>query len=98
MNAGPASESAAVRRSYVVGGQASSDDATNNEDQTPGKKPYNIMGYNTPDRTDFGKVENAKDVILAADKADSGEDGMLKPSDFDKDVDYESEINPNHQN
>ena len=98
LNAGPASESAAVRRSYVVGGQASSDDATNNEDQTPGKKPYNIMGYNTPDRTDFGKVENAKDVILAADKADSGEDGMLKPSDFDKDVDYESEINPNHQN
>lgn len=98
LNAGPASESAAVRRSYVVGGQASSDDATNNEDQTPGKKPYNIMGYNTPDRTDFGKVENAKDVILATDKAESGENGMLTPGDFDKDVDYDPEINPNHKN
>ncbi|MGH2104617.1 DUF975 family protein [Aerococcus urinaeequi] len=98
LNAGPASESAAVRRSYVVGGQASSDDATNNEDQTPGKKPYNIMGYNTPDRTDFGKVENAKDVILATDKAESGENGMLNPGDFDKDVDYDPEINPNHKN
>lgn len=98
LNAGPASESAAVRRSYVVGGQASSDDATNNEDQTPGKKPYNIMGYNTPDRTDFGKVENTKDVILAADKADSGEDGMLNPGDFDKDVDYDPEIDPDQQN
>ena len=98
LNAGPASESAAVRRSYVVGGQASSDDATNNEDQTPGKKPYNIMGYNTPDRTDFGKVENAKDVIIAADKAESGEDGMLNPGDFDKDVEYDPEIDPDHQN
>lgn len=98
LNAGPASESAAVRRSYVVGGQASSDDATNNEDQTPGKKPYNIMGYNTPDRTDFGKVEQAKDVIIAADKAESGEDGMLNPGDFDKDVDYDPEIDPDHQN
>ncbi|MEC1386921.1 DUF975 family protein [Aerococcus viridans] len=98
LNAGPASESAAVRRSYVVGGQASSDDATNNEDQTPGKKPYNIMGYNTPDRTDFGKVENAKDVILATDKAESGENGMLNPGDFDKDVDYDPEIDPDQQN
>ncbi|MFJ8452264.1 DUF975 family protein [Aerococcus viridans] len=98
LNAGPASESAAVRHSFVVGGQASSDDAANNEDQTPGKKPYNIMGYNTPDRTDFGKVENAKDVILAADKADSGENGMLNPGDFDKDVDYDPEIDPDHQN
>lgn len=98
LNAGPASESAAVRHSFVVGGQASSDDAANNEDQTPGKKPYNIMGYNTPDRTDFGKVENAKDVILAADKADSGENGMLNPGDFDKDVDYDPEIDPDQQN
>lgn len=98
LNAGPASESAAVRHSYVVGGQAISDDATKNEDQTPGKKPYNIMGYNTPDRTDFGKVENAKDVIIAADKAESGEDGMLNPGDFDKDVDYDPEIDPDHQN
>lgn len=98
LNAGPASESAAVRHSYVVGGQASSDDATNNEDQTPGKKPYNIMGYNTPDRTDFGKVENAKDVILATDKAESGENGMLNPGDFDKDVDYDPEIDPDQQN
>lgn len=96
LNASPASESAAVRHSYVVGGQASSDDATNNEDQAPGKKPYNIMGYNTPDRTDFGKVENAKDVILATDKAQSGENGMLNPGDFDKDVDYDPEIDPNH--
>ncbi|WP_290491336.1 MULTISPECIES: DUF975 family protein [unclassified Aerococcus] len=99
LNAGPSSESAAVRHSYVVGGQASSDDDTiNNEDQTPGKKPYNIMGYNTPDRTDFGRVENAKDVILAADKANSGEDGMLNSGDFDKDVDYDPEIDPDHQN
>ena len=98
LNAGPASESAAVRHSFVVGGQASSDDAANNEDQTPEKKPYNIMGYNTPDRTDFGKVENAKDVILAADKADSGENGMLNPGDFDKDVDYDPEIDPDQQN
>lgn len=98
LNAGPASESAAVRHSFVVGGQASSDDAANNEDQTPEKKPYNIMGYNTPDRTDFGKVENAKDVILAADKADSGENGMLNPGDFDKDVDYDLEIDPDQQN
>ena len=98
LNAGPASESAAVRQSFVVGGQASSDDAANNEDQTPEKKPYNIMGYNTPDRTDFGKVENAKDVILAADKADSGENGMLNPGDFDKDVDYDPEIDPDQQN
>lgn len=98
LNAGPASESAAVRHSFVVGGQASSDDAANNEDQTPGKKPYNIMGYNTPDRTDFGKVENAKDVILAVDKADSGENGMLNPGDFDKDVDYDLEIDPDQQN
>ena len=98
MNAGPASESAAVRHSYVVGGQASSDDATNNEAQTSGKKPYNIMGYNTPDRTDFGKVENAKDVILATDKAESGENGMLNPGDFDKDVDYDPEIDPDQQN
>lgn len=98
LNAGPASKSAAVRHSFVVGGQASSDDAANNEDQTPGKKPYNIMGYNTPDRTDFGKVENAKDVILAADKADSGENGMLNPGDFDKDVDYDLEIDPDQQN
>lgn len=98
LNAGPASESAAVRHSYVVGGQAISDDTTKNEDQTPGKKPYNIMGYNTPDRTDFGKVEQAKDVIIAADKAESGEDGMLNPGDFDKDVDYDPEIDPDHQN
>ena len=98
MNAGPASESVAVRHSFVVGGQASSDDVANNEDQTPEKKPYNIMGYNTPDRTDFGKVENAKDVILAADKADSGENGMLNPGDFDKDVDYDLEIDPDQQN
>lgn len=98
LNASPSSESSAVRHSYVVGGQASSDATTNNEDQTPGKKPYNIMGYNTPDRTDFGKVEQAKDVILAADKAESGEDGMINPGDFDKDVDYDPEINPDHQN
>lgn len=98
LNAGPASESAAVRHSYVVGGQASSDDAANNEAQTPGKKPYNIMGYNTPDRTDFGKVENAKDVILATEKAESGENGMLNPGDFDKDVDYDPEIDPDQQN
>src|SRR5699024_11644199 len=57
-------------------------------------RSYNIMGYNTPDRTDFGKVENAKDVILATDKAESGENGMLNPGDFDKDVDYDPEIDP----
>lgn len=87
-NAGPASESSAVRNSFVVGGQATAND------QDAEKKPYNIMGYNTPERTDFGKVENAKDVILAADKAEDGEDGMLNPGDFDKDVDYDPEIDP----
>lgn len=92
LNAGPASESAAVRRSYIVGGQEATNDQV--DDQPSDKKPYNIMGYNTPNRTDFGKVENAKDVIIAADKAESGEDGMLNPGDFEKDVDYDPKIDP----
>lgn len=52
------------------------------------------MGYNTPERTDFSKVENAKEVILAADKAESGDNGALNPGDFDADVSYDPEIDP----
>ena len=92
LNASPASESKAVRHSYVVGGQEATNDRV--DDQPFDKKPYNIMGYNTPDRTDFGKVEDAKDMIIAVDKAESGEDGMLNPDDFEKDVDYDPEIDP----
>ncbi|MEY8371709.1 DUF975 family protein [Aerococcaceae bacterium 50-4] len=95
LNAGPASESAAVRHSYVVGESAQVANQAINETEAE-KKPYNIMGYNTPERTDFSKVENAKDVIIAADKAESDDDGVLNPGDFDQEVDYDPEIDPNN--
>lgn len=89
LNAGPATESDAVRHSYVVGSEKNHDDQTSSS-----RQPYNIMGYNTPERTDFSKVENAKEVILAADKAESGDNGALNPGDFDADVSYDPEIDP----
>lgn len=97
LNAGPASESVAVRQSFTVG-QANADANNNDQESESGeKKPYNIMGYNTPERTDFGKVENAKDVILAADKAESSDEGVVNADDFESDVDYDPEIDPKNK-
>ena len=44
---------------------------TPDTDETPEeeKVPYSIMGYNTPKRTKFNEVENEKDVLYAAEKA-----------------------------
>jgi len=93
LDAKPAAESSAVRNSFVIGGtqEAEVDPETGEQD----KKPYSILGYNTPERTDFGKVENAKDVILAADRVGNEEAGMLNPDDFDAEVNYDPEIDPN---
>ncbi|RPA60569.1 DUF975 family protein [Aerococcus agrisoli] len=95
LDAKPGSESSAVRNSFVIGGtqEAEVDPETGKQD----KKPYSISGYNTPDRTDFGKVENAKDVILAADRVGNEEAGMLNPDDFDAEVNYDPEIDPNNK-
>lgn len=45
------------------------------------KKPYDIMGYNTPEHTDFTTVNNHKEVFIAAEKAQ--EDGLAAITEHD---------------
>lgn len=52
------------------------------------KKPYDILGYNTPDRTDFGKVNNEKEVrkIIKSEEKDDGkgiDSGFFNEDDED---------------
>lgn len=63
----------------------------NGEDLKDSKQPYDIMGYNTPERTDFSQVNNKEEVLMAAEAVQEDNIVSLTQDNFPADNEKNSE-------